>query len=69
MVQAGWASIAQQNGRGSQTRQGWSYKEVGVEKLPFLVMGTRAEFSTELGIKVASGEQFGISFKRTVKAN
>ena len=30
-------------------------------------MGTRANFSRKLGIKVVSGEQFGISCKGTVK--
>ena len=38
-------------------------------KIAFLLMGTRAEFSRELGITVDSGEQFGISCKRTVKTN
>ena len=32
-------------------------------------MGIRAEFSRELGIKVESGEQLGISFRRTIKSN
>ena len=43
----------------NQARTG-ATKKWGEENLPFLLLGTRAEFSRELGIKVDSGEQFGI---------
>ena len=52
----------------NQARTGATNK-CGRKIVVFLLMGTRAEFSRELGIKVDSGEQFGISFKRTVIAN
>ena len=46
----------------------WSYKEVGKRNWRFY-QWEQEQFSRELGIKVDSGEQVGISFKRTVKTN